>query len=183
MPDVTINRWTDVAASPNRDRVIADVDSVFFSSSARQSFADDAERRAFRDKWLGRYLAHYPDFALVALDEAGHAVGYVAGSPHDPARDPLFADLAFFQAFATLTPRYPAQLHVNLAAASRGQGLGARLVDAFAGLARAAGAPGMHVVTVRGMRNAGFYLANGFVERGSVLQDGRDLTFLGRDLQ
>lgn len=178
--DITLARWTDLADTP--DRVAADLDHIFFTSSTRQSFADDAERALFRERWLGRYLAHYPDFALVALDPSRRALGYVIGSPHDPLRDPLFADLTFLAGFTGLTARYPAQLHVNLDAAWRGRGIGARLVAAFADLARAAGAAGVHVVTARGMRNVGFYLGNGFVERGSLDDGDRTLVFLGRDL-
>lgn len=193
LPDVAICRWTDLVGAPEfsgvdaRRRLIAGLDHVFFTSSARQSFADAAERVAFRERWLGRYLAHFPDFALVALDSERGVIGYVIGSPHDPARDALFSDLAFLSAFAHLTQRYPAQLHVNLDNDWRGQGIGARLVSAFADLARTAEATGMHVVTQRGMRNVGFYLANGFLERGATLQgstdqDRRELLFLGRDL-
>jgi GNAT superfamily N-acetyltransferase len=155
---------------------------VFFSSSRRQSFESDEEKAEFRERWLGRYLAHFPHYALVALDGERHVVGYLVGSLDDPARDPLFADLTFFPHFSALTPRWPAQLHVNLDAGWRGRGIGARLVAAFSDLARTGGAPGVHVVTTRGARNVGFYLANGFVERGALAGDGHELLFLGRDL-
>ena len=90
--------------------------------------------------------------------------------------------LPFLAGFGALTARYPAQLHINLDAAWRGRGIGAKLVDAFAEMAAAAGAPGVHVVTARGMRNVGFYVANGFLERGAISIDGRELLLLGRDL-
>ncbi len=182
MPDVEICRWDLLASGPDHGRFTEEIDQVFFSSSARQSFADAAERAEFRERWLGRYLQHFPQNALIALDGQRRVVGYVVGSLSDPARDPLFADLAFLKTFGALTARYPAQLHVNLGAAWRGHGIGAKLVDAFADLARAAGSPGLHVVTVRAMRNVGFYLRNGFLERGAVEIDGRELLFLGRDL-
>lgn len=182
MPDVEICRWTQLASDPERDRLIAELDQIFFSSSARQSFASTEEKAQFRDRWLGRYLRHFPQHALVALDGERRVAGYLVGSLDDPARDPLFADLAFLAHFRDLTARYPAQLHVNLDADRRGRGIGARLVAAFADMARASGAPGVHVVTTRGARNVGFYLANGFLERGAVETDGRALLFLGRDL-
>jgi len=182
MPDVEIRRFDQLTSDPEHDRLIAELDHVFFSSSARQSFASAEERAAFRERWLGRYLHHFPHYAFVALDSGRHVVGYLVGSVDDPARDPLFSDLTFFAHFRALTARYPAQLHVNLDADWRGRGIGARLVDAFADMARAAGAPGVHVVTARGMRNVGFYLANGFVERGSLTSDGVELLLLGRDL-
>jgi GNAT superfamily N-acetyltransferase len=182
MPDVEIRRWDQLASDLEHDRLISELDRVFFSSSARQSFSSAAERAAFRERWLGRYLHHFPHYALVALDSERRVVGYLVGSVDDPARDPLFADLTFFTHFRALTARYPAQLHVNLDADWRGHGIGARLVETFADMARTHGAPGVHVVTARGMRNVGFYLANGFVERGALSSDGVELLFLGRDL-
>ncbi|MCC7252621.1 GNAT family N-acetyltransferase [Hyphomicrobium sp.] len=182
MPDVEFCRWDQLASDPEHERLSAELDHVFFSSSARQSFASTEERAAFRERWLGRYLLHFPEYALVALDGGRHVIGYVAGSLEDPAHDPLFADLDHFAHFGALTARYPAQLHVNLDAGWRGRGIGARLVDRFAEMAREAGKPGLHVVTARGMRNVGFYLANGFVERGAVDMGERELLFLGRDL-
>lgn len=182
MPDAEICRWDQLASTPARDRLISDIDHVFFSSSQRQSFASAEEKAEFRERWLGRYLRHFPHYAWVALDEKRGIVGYLVGSLDDPARDPLFADLPFFAHFSALTSRYPAQLHVNLDAAWRGRGIGARLIDAFADQARAAGAPGVHVVTSRGARNVGFYLANGFVERRALKSGDTELLFLARDL-
>lgn len=182
MSDVEICRWVDLPADLNRDQLIGDLDSVFFTSSATQSFADETSKAAFRTRWFGRYLDRFADCAFIALDTDRRAIGYVVGSFEDPARDPFFADIPSVAPFAALSARYPAHLHVNLDAAWRGRGIGARLVDAFAAMAREAGAAGVHVVTGRGMRNVGFYLAHGFAERGSAAINGRDLLFLGRDL-
>jgi GNAT superfamily N-acetyltransferase len=180
--DVEIRRWDQLALELDHDRLLTEMDHVFFSSSSRQSFASDEEKAAFRERWLGRYLLHFPQYVLVALNREQHVVGYIIGSPDDPARDPLFADLSFFAHFRDLTARYPAQLHVNLDEAWRGRGIGARLLAAFSELARASGAPGVHVITARGMRNVSYYSANGFIERGSIEIGGRELLFLGRDL-
>jgi GNAT superfamily N-acetyltransferase len=180
--NVEIRRWSDVRFDPYRARALADINAVFFLSSTRQTFDNEEQKAAFRETWLGRYLEHFPDLAFIALDGNGRIVGYVIGSLEDPARDPLFADLELFSHFRDLTPRYPAQLHVNLAPGWRGRGVGADLVNAFSDLARSRGAPGVHVVTARGMRNVRFYLAQGFLERGALALNGRELLFLGRDL-
>ena len=174
-----ILRWTEI---PDRSSLLTEIDAIFFESSATKSFGDDAERAAFRERWLGRYLDRYPDCAYLALAADGTVAGYLVGSLDDPAVTPLFADIAYFRDFAALTAKYPAQLHVNLAPSWRGQGVGARLVETFAEDARRAGAKGVHVVTGRGMRNVGFYLARGFHEAGSLTVGERELLFLARSL-
>ena len=94
-----------------------------------------------------------------------------------------FADIGYFRTdFARLTRLFPAHLHINLDQRFRGQGIGARLIEAFAAIARRAGAPGVHAVTGRGMRNVGFYQRCGFFERGSALWNGGEIVFLGRSL-
>lgn len=181
MTDVEIFRW-DALAEAERRALIADVDHVFFSSSTTQSFDSEDAKSAFRERWLGRYLRHFPQYAWIAQSADGRVVGYVVGSMDDPARDPIFADLPFLAAFAEASARYPAHLHVNLADGWRGRGIGARLVDAFSDQARDAGASGVHVVTQKGMRNVGFYTANGFLERAATTIGESELVLLGRDL-
>ncbi len=180
MRPISIRQWN---AMPDRSRLVPEIDAIFFEASATKSFADDAERAAFRERWLGRYLTHFPAQAYLALAADDSVAGYLVGSLDDPAHTPLFADIGYFTSFAPLTADYPAQLHVNLAPRWRGQGIGARLVEAFADDARRAGAKGVHVVTARGMRNIGFYLANGFHEAGALNVNGRDLVFLARSLK
>jgi len=182
MTHVETCRWTEIEPGPERDRMLAEIDQVFFSSSARQSFGTMVEKAGFRERWLGRYLRHFSDLPRLALDRSGHVIGYIIGSLDDPARDPIFADLPFVTPFGPLSAHYPAHLHVNLDDAWRGRGIGRRLVAEFVAEARTRGAKGVHVVTERGMRNVGFYLANDFLERGATTIDGRELLFLGKDL-
>jgi GNAT superfamily N-acetyltransferase len=177
--DITICRWSELR---DRSRLVPEIDAIFFEASATKSFASAAERAAFRDRWLGRYLEHYPEYFYLALDQDGAVAGYLAGSLDDPARTPIFSDISYFRHFADLTAKYPAQLHVNVAPRRRGQGTGGRLVAAFVADAGRAGARGVHVVAARGMRNVGFYLAKGFREAGSLDADGRELVFLARDV-
>lgn len=176
---VTIRRWADLQ---DRAASLPGLDHVFFSSSATQSFASDEARAAFRWRWLGRYLDGHPSLVHVALAPSSEIVGYVCGTLDDPALSGRFDDIGYFASIAHLTRRYPAQLHVNLAPAHRGHGLGARLVGAFCADACAAGVPGVHVVTGRGMRNVEFYLRNRFTEAGAFDWNGRVLLFLGRAL-
>jgi GNAT superfamily N-acetyltransferase len=177
--NVAIHRWMDL---PERERHVPEIDRIFFTSSATQSFSSDEVREAFRERWLGRYLRHYPQWALVAIGPDGVVIGYIVASTEDPARAALFRDIAYFRDFAAVTPLYPAQLHVNLAPEWRGQGIGSRLIQAMAEALKAAGVPGVHIVTSRGVRNVRYYEANGFREVASTLWSGRDLVMLGRRL-
>ena len=180
MMQVELKRWN---AIPDGARFRPEIDAIFFEASGTKTFSSEEERSAFRECWLGRYLTHYPAQAYLALATDGSVAGYLVGSLDDPARTPLFSDIGYFASFSALTADYPAQLHVNLAPRWRGHGIGARLVDAFADDARVAGVKGVHVVTGRGMRNVGFYLANGFHEAGALSSNGRDIVFLARSLK
>jgi GNAT superfamily N-acetyltransferase len=167
-------------------RIVARLDEIFFASSATQTFADEAARAAFRERWLGRYLAQDAQHAYLAVVDPGGEVedvaGYLVGSLDDPAQAQRFADLGYFRDMAHLTARYPAQLHINLAPEWRGQGIGRELVAAFCTHAKGAGVPGVHVFTSRGMRNVRFYADCGFSEVGASAWNGREILMLGCSL-
>jgi GNAT superfamily N-acetyltransferase len=157
------------------------VESIFFAASGR-SFMPGPERDWFRYRWLGRYLDAPGDPVLVAI--VGETVaGYVVGSLENPAEQPRFCDLDYYAThFAAHCRRFPAHLHINLAPAYRSRGIGRALIDAFAALAVAAGAVGVHVVTGKGMRNNRFYERCGFEPIGSAAWNGREVVLLGKEL-
>jgi GNAT superfamily N-acetyltransferase len=161
---------------------LADVERIFFASSRRQTFADEEERSAFREQWLGRYLLHDRQHAFVARADDGSIAGYLIGSLDDPALALRFADMGFFAELADLTARYPAHLHINLDAAWRSQGIGAQLVEHFAQHAAPHGALGMHIVTGADARNVGFYRRSGFEPLRELDWKGSALLFMGRSL-
>ena len=177
-----IVKWLDRPHRLARDGSGSELDDIFFESSATQSFASDAARSDFRERWLGRYLRVYPEWVYVALSDEGALTGYLLGCLDDPAQTPLFSDLGYFQELAALTARFPGQLHVNLAAEARGAGVGGQLVSAFLRDARAAGCPGVHVVTGLGMRNVGFYERQRFRDQGHTTWNGSALVFLAQPL-
>ena len=120
---------------------------------------------------------------LLALAGEATVAGYLVGALDNPSEQPRFADIGYFRTdFADLVPIFPAHLHINLAPEYRSQGIGAALIEAFAGHARRAGASGMHAVTGRSMRNVGFYTRCGFTERSTALWNGHPIVFLGRPL-
>lgn len=161
----------------------AALDEIFFEASGTKHFDGAEDRLAFRERWLGRYLAHDRHWFYLALSELGEIAGYLAGSLDDPARTRRFADIGYFSDIEALTEDYPAHLHVNLAPRFRSRGWGERLIERFVADAARAGAPGVHVVTGRGVRNVRFYVANGFSEVGVIAWRGRELVVLGRKLR
>ena len=163
------------------ERLRPGIERIFFVASGR-TFAPGPERDAFMERWLGRYLAHFPEMTFVALDAAGDMLGYLVGACADPAVDPRFADIVYFREFASLTTRYPAHLHINLDARARNQGLGARLVEAFAARAKHSGAPGLHVVTGATARNRTFYARLGFALLATANWNATAIVLLGRPL-
>jgi GNAT superfamily N-acetyltransferase len=169
-------------AAEQHPELVTQVEAIFWQTSAR-SFSPGPERDAFRERWLGRYMRGASDVVLLALIGDHTVAGYLVGALENPAEQPRFADIGYFRDdFGDLTRRFPAHLHINLAAAFRSRGIGAALIEAFADHAKRAGAPGMHAVTGKGMRNVGFYLRCGFVERATGLWSGSDIVFLGREL-
>jgi ribosomal protein S18 acetylase RimI-like enzyme len=178
--DVTIVPYL---ALVGREGLAAELDAIFFEASGTRDFESEAHRAAFRERWLGRYLTHYPEDVLLAVGTDGRVAGYLAGCLEPPTATRRFDDIAYFQAFAALIPAFPAHLHINLAPQYRGRGAGSRLIAAFVLHAEAAGSAGVHVVTGKGMRNVGFYQRNGFTLAGETVLLGKPLVLLGRALQ
>ncbi len=173
---VTILRYLDVAPGA---KLNDEIDAIFFEASNTKSFESDRARSVFRERWLGRYLRHDPQFAYVALAASGHVVGYLVGSVDDPVMSSRFADIGYFATFRELTKAFPAHLHVNLAPAFRNKGIGGRLIDTFIADAKGAGAAGVHVVTSANAENVRFYNRNGFFELGRT-GNSDAIVFLGR---
>lgn len=175
---VTIHRLLDAGSTPEIERGI---DAIFFESSNTKSFESERSRAAFRERWLGRYLRHDPQFGYLALRPSGEVAGYLVGAIEDPAQAARFADMEFFTALREQTKKFPAHLHVNVAPDFRNRGIGGRLIDHFVADAKAYGSPGVHVVTGAGSPNISFYNRNGFSEIVRAGASGQ-LLFLGRAL-
>lgn len=167
---ITIRRWADV---DRHELLTRQLDAIFFDASGTKSFASEAAREAFRERWFARYLMQHPQWAYVAMAADGTLAGYLVGALDEGSG---------FDDFAAATNEFPAHLHVNLAPVFRNRGIGADLIEAFAEEAARAGAIGMHVVTSVDARNVRFYERVGFRRRASTTVDGRELVFLGRRL-
>jgi GNAT superfamily N-acetyltransferase len=175
--EIVICRLRDGA---DRSKVAAQLDAIFFEASPTKAFANSAARAAFRERWLGRYVVHYPNEVFLACEADGHVVGYLVGCLEDPARATLFEDLSYVEDFGPITQEFPAHLHINVKAAFRSRGIGRMLIEAFAAHAAAAGAPGMHIVTGELAGNVTFYRRCGFEPLASTEWDGKRLVLLGR---
>ena len=165
--------------------IIAQIDAIFFQTASR-TFADTDQRARFRHLWLGQYLEHDADKVHVAIERGSSSqirvLGYLVGCWDNPITSPRFTSLPFFRDFAAQCHAFPGQLHVNLDAEARSRGIGRKLVDAFADQARAAGVPGIHVVTGQNARNVTFYQRTGFTHQATTGWGGNDVVFLGRSL-
>jgi GNAT superfamily N-acetyltransferase len=178
--DITVRKAEADRLSP---ALIEQIDTIFFAASSR-TFPPGPERDAFRDRWLGRYLRGGSDALFLALHGEDTVAGYLVGAVENPAVQERFADIAYFRIeFAALCRQFPAHLHINLSPAFRGRGIGARLIEAFAGYAAGQGAAGMHIITGQGMRNVRFYERCGFRQVGAAPWKGGDVVFLARSLE
>jgi GNAT superfamily N-acetyltransferase len=176
---IEIVRVTPTDLTPD---LLAQTEAIFFEASGR-TFEPGGERDAFRERWFGRYLSGGSDALFLALAPGGRVAGYLVGAVEEPGPQPRFADISYFRTdFAELCRRFPAHLHINLAPEFRSRGIGPRLIDAFGAHAASHGAPGMHAVTGKGLRNVGFYARCGLTERGGALWNGREIVFLAREL-
>ena len=181
MPGNTVIRLIEVPQE-QRVQIIQAVDALFFDASNTQAFSSDEEKSAFREVWLGRYIRNHPEHFYIATSDIGDVLGYLAGSPDNPAETALFSDIDYFKLFEKECVQYPAQLHINIAPSARGLGVGRALIDAYATQCAQDGVSGCHVVTRVGADNVGFYLACGFheVARAHWAARDRDLILLGK---
>lgn len=153
---------------------------IFFATSTRKDFASLAEREAFQHRWLDRYFYRYRPTTFYARDPDRQPIGFVVGCPVDVRQVPCFSDVPYFNAFADLLDRYPAHLHVNVAAEWQGQGIGRALVARAIEACRSSGAKGIHVVTAADAPNLGFYEKCGLTPVAKRAHGGRALLMLGK---
>src|SRR6266545_1596108 len=129
------------------DRHLSDIDGIFFQSSAKHDFYSEDEMLCFREQWLGRYILKHQDSFFVAFDDAGRAVGYLAGCLENPTKLKHFNDIAYFSYIDDICRTYPAHLHINVAERYRNRGVGAALIERFAGWAKLQSVLGIQLVT------------------------------------
>ena len=143
---------------------LADIDDIFFTSSARRDFSSHEERQAFRELSLDRYIEKHRNSFFVALDVNGRAIGYLAGCLENPITLSHFNDIGYFRSIEDICRDYPAHLHVNVAERHRKRGLGTALVGRFVEWAKLHSVKGTHLVTSSTARSLPFYRRSGFIQ-------------------
>lgn len=158
---------------------LTELEDIFFESSSKKDFRDEAERRAFFEKYLGVYLRRFPEFFWVARDE--RILGYMAGAPLtlDPELEKLQPHLLNFKDYL---PDYPAHLHVNLHRDARGLGLGSKLFSELEDQLQGMKIRGIHIMTGPDSRNKSFYEKLGFNFQKTLSFQGGAILFMGKSL-
>ena len=160
----------DVSPLTNKDaveqvRLIHEATQIFFETAHIKVFETMPAQDAFYQRWFGNYLKTDPASFLLAVDENGAAIGYLAGcldSFSDTARN-IISDISFYTpAFCSALRDYPSHFHINVKPGSQGKGVGRQLISGFLQLCRDQGSRGIHVVTGANSRAVDFYRTCGF---------------------
>jgi GNAT superfamily N-acetyltransferase len=168
----------DSIPSPDRPERLEEARLIFEETAPPLTSLSPDAKKAFEHKYFGIYL-ETPGSFFLACDRK-QVLGYLAGAPETlPLHFALNPYLEQFR--AEIEDHFPAHLHLNLAAAARGAGLGSKLIDRYVRdlLRQQHGPSGVHVVTAKDAENVGFYLKNGFEKTrvsGKLLLMGRSLS-------
>ena len=155
---------------------LLEVESIFFESSTKINFESDEEKREFTWKYLGSYLKNFPELFLVAKKE-NKVLGYVCG-----ATTTDFELQPHMKTFQDLLVIFPAHLHINCHAESRGLGIGTMLVEALEKKLQTLNSTGLHIMTGAESRNRSFYQKLGFTHQEKREFQGRVILMMGKPL-
>lgn len=156
---------------------LQELDEIFFESSTKKDFKDAAEKEAFKWKYLGFYLTHYPELLFVALKDE-KLLGYCLGTPVS-LRSDLIQIQPHLETFGQYLSIYPGHLHINCHSALRGQGIGSKLISEFIKSLKLLGLPGCHIMTGPYSMNRAFYSRLGFNEEVILAYQGTNILMMG----
>lgn len=163
-------------------KVNQELREIFFESSTRKNFDDEAQREAFFHKYLGWYLIHYPDYAWIALDKLDKKVlGYVVASPETDIPELLNLQ-PHLRVFEDYFNNFPAHLHINCHTDTRGMGLGRLLVETVIQELLSRKIRGLHIMTGVDARNKSFYARLGFDFESELKFQNSPILFMGKRL-
>jgi GNAT superfamily N-acetyltransferase len=162
-------------------RDLEEVRGIFFESSSKKTFKDDAEKEAFFHKYLGVYLEYFPELALVAIDK--RVLGYVVASPVSDGNGPLAMLQPHLKIFSSYFKDYPAHLHINCHYESRGKGIGSKLILETEKRLKILNIKGLHIMTGPDSANQSFYKKLGFDFQTEEPFQGSSILFMGKNLR
>lgn len=141
-------------------KILDQIKDIFFESAAIKNFSSDKARDDFYYRWCGTYLEHWPTYCMVAVDE-DRVVGYLVGCPDSTqALDVL--TMPGYSIFSEYFGEFPAHLHMNVHASTRGSGIGKQLVDYFCQDLSRNKIHGVFIITAAMSRPTSFYMKNDF---------------------
>lgn len=160
-------------------KFLPEIRDIFFESSSKKTFRDEAEKNDFFYKYLGYYLEHYPELCFVAIDEK--VLGYVVTAP-DSHSNALYSIQPHLRSFENYFNKFPAHLHINCHRDSRGRGVGSKLIAQTENSLKSLEVSGLHIMTAPDAANQNFYKKLGF--NFQVIEDfqGSSILLMGKEL-
>lgn len=152
------------------------VEEIFWLTSSRTVFANEAERCQFRQQYLDSYLSQ---LVLVALLNE-QVMGYILGVSDTQAERAHWAP--HMELFQEYYGTFPAHLHVNCHPMAQGRGLGRLLVMGLESELSSKGVRGLHLITSVSARNVSFYKQLGFLEVARKMRGDAALLMLAKNL-
>ena len=142
---------------------LSELNQIFWETSVKKDFKDQAERESFYYKYLGYYLENFPTLCFVAKDSHNKVLGYICASLVNTATE------------------FPAELHINCSSHAQGKGVGSKLLAYLETKLIELKVPGVHLKTGVKARNVSFYVKNGYLELAThenILSLGKKLSSL-----
>lgn len=158
---------------------LPEIREIFFESSTKKDFKDESEKEQFFYKYVGYYLEHFPDLALVY--EYERILGYILGAPISDD-EKLFDIQPHMRGFMSHFKDYPSHLHINCHFESRGKGVGKKLVQALEKLLTSRNIKGLHIMTGIDSANKTFYHKLGFNFEVVGSFKGSPILLMGKNL-
>ena len=143
------------------DQFLNEVQEIFYESSSKKEFSSLKEREEFEWKYLGYYIATYPDFCWVAVDDK-KVLGYLVSSP-ETATNEFYRLQPHLLTFENEYAKFPAHLHMNMHFLSRGRGVGTMLMKKCLSFLVLQGVKGLHILTGKDSGNRAFYSKSGLI--------------------
>jgi GNAT superfamily N-acetyltransferase len=132
------------------------VREIFWETSAKKDFKDQAEKDNFQKKYLDFYLDH-SEFIGFVFEEEGEVQGYIIGLKYFALE--LYTLHPIYKNFTDLINEFPSELHINLTQSTQGKGVGSQLLSR---LEQELKTSGVFLLTNKSARNYQFYLKNNY---------------------